>query len=400
MTDNLPRIAVVYDHLLTRYGGAEMVLSALMKAFPEAQLHTVVYDKHAAQWVDERRVHSVCNINLTPWLRIREVLDMCLPFLIEKIDLTNYDVIISVTSSYAKGVLTRPDQLHISYILNTTRYLYEARESLAATHLLFRLWGIRSVAKLVRSYLHLWDMQAAFRPDYIVTLSQLVKKRIEETYGRAVDALLTPPVSATTKPAVATKKSGYIVCISRLVEYKRIDLALSACLELDQPIIIAGTGRSQAALQKIAGNKAYIRQDSESLTDCLKYAQAKNAVCIFWGECTDTEKAQLYSGARASLSPGVEDFGISALEALFYGTPIILSQESGAAENITDMTHGVFIHTQSKSAIIEAIKQMQNTSFDSKILRKKAAEYGEDVFIRKVHNIVSQFYKKHVTMGG
>lgn len=399
MTDNPPRIAVVYDHLITRYGGAEVVLNALLTAFPEAQLHTVVYDKNRARWVDEGRVHSVCNINFAPWLRIREVLDLCLPFMIEKIDLANYDIVISVTSSYAKGVLTRPDQLHISYILNTTRYLHEARESLAATHLLFQLWGIRSVAKLVRTYLHVWDMQAAFRPDYIVTLSELVKKRIEKTYGRTVDAVIAPPIPATAEPTVAAKKSAYIVCVARLVEYKRFDLALTACMELNQPIIIAGTGRSQAALQEIAGDKAYIRHNSESLSDCLAHAQAKNAVCIFWGECTDTEKAQLYSEAQASLSPGVEDFGIAALEALVYGTPVILSKESGAAENITDMIHGVFIQTQNKSAVIEAIKKMQNTSFDSKVLRKKAAEYGENVFIRKVHNIVSQFYKKHVTIG-
>ncbi len=400
MIENSPRIAVVYDHLLTRYGGAELVLQALLHAFPDAQLHTVIHNPKMTPWILPNKVTALFSAHGAPWFTVREILDPCLPFLIESIDLSKYDIIISVTSSYAKGVITRPDQLHISYILNTIRYLYEAQESLAKQHPLFKIWGIKTMATFLQRYLRRWDMQASQRPDVVLTLSGLVQKRITDTYQREVTALLTPPIPSHQPVLQPNQKNrSYVLCISRLVEYKHIDILIAACLKLQQKLIIAGTGRAEKMLQDAAQESIYTRKPEQTLEDCLAAAEAEGAVCIFWGDCTEAEKAELHAVARVFCMPGIEDFGITAVEALTYGVPVVISKQSGAAELLRDGVHGIYIQTQDVDGVAMAIKKALTKKFNTGQLLKTAAEYTETAFVRKIHNIVSQFYTKHVTIG-
>ncbi len=400
MIDNSPRIAVVYDHLLTRYGGAELVLQALLHAFPDAQLHTVIHNPKMTPWILPHKITALFSARWTPWFTVRELLDPCLPFLVESIDLSKYDIIISVTSSYAKGVITRSDQLHISYILNTIRYLYEAQKSLAQRHPLFNIWGIRTIAIFVQRYLRSWDLLASQRPDVILTLSELVQTRIKNTYQRDVAAVLTPPIpSHPLKIQPNSQNRSYVLCISRLVEYKHIDTLLAACLKLQQKIIIAGTGRAEKMLQNSANESIYIRKPQQSLKNCIAAAEAAGALCIFWGECSEAEKAELHAVARVFCMPGIEDFGITALEALTYGVPVVISKHSGAAELLRDGVHGVYIQTQDVDGVAAALKKACTKKFVTAQLTKTAAAYSETAFVRKIHNIVSQFYTKHVTIG-
>lgn len=403
MTEKTPRIAVVYDHLLTRYGGAELVLQALLHAFPDAQLHTVIHNPKMTPWVLPNKVTSLFSARWAPWFTIRELLDPCLPFLVETIDVSKYDIIISVTSSYAKGVITRPDQLHISYILNTIRYLYEAQGSLAKQHPWFKIWGIKTIAVLVQRYLRSWDLQASQRPDVVLTLSDLVRRRITDTYQRNVTALLTPPIPthqmAFQSNQTDQKNRSYVLCISRLVEYKQIDILLAACLKLKQKIIIAGAGRAEKMLQNAAKESIYVRKPEQTLEHCLAAAEATGALCIFWGACSEVEKAELHAVARVFCMPGIEDFGITAVEALTYGVPVVISKQSGAAELLRDGIHGVYIQSQDVDGIATALKKALTKKFVTAQLTKTVAAYSETAFVRKIHNIVSQFYKKHVTIG-
>lgn len=400
MTEKTPRIAVVYDHLLTRYGGAELVLQALLRAFPDAQLHTVIHNPKMTPWVFPHKVTALFSARWAPWFTIREILDPCLPFLIETIDLSKYDVVISVTSGYAKGVITRPGQLHISYILNTVRYLYEAQELLARQHPVFKIWGIKTIATFLQHYLRMWDIQASQRPDVVLTLSDLVRQRIRDTYQRDVEKLLTPPIPGHKLAFRSdTNNRSYILCISRLVEYKHIDTLIAACLKLHQKLIIAGTGRAEKMLQNAAKDSIYIRKPKQTLEHCLAAAEATEALCIFWGDCTEIEKAELHAVARVFCMPGIEDFGITAVEALAYGVPVVISKQSGAAELLRDGIHGVYIQSQDVDGVTTALKKAFTKKFTPAQFLKTAAEYSETVFVRKIHNIVSQFYKKHVTIG-
>lgn len=389
---------------MTTYGGAEIVLQALADAFPAAPIYTTVYDQHTATWVAPERVRTVIRGPLARLLRRRELLDPFLPILLEHIDLSEYDTVISVTSSYAKGVLTKPSQFHFCYLLNTTRYLYEAQSSLMAGHALLRLPGMKQLSYFMLGYLRRWDLLASRRPDRIVTLSALVAQRMLAVYGRASDAVLAPPLpplrAALTLKSLNKPPTPYYVCVSRLVEYKNISLALQAAKQVGHTLVVAGTGREEWSLRRTAGTDLYIRTPDQTIQACLSAAHAQQKKCIFWGECTEQEKGELYSHAIAAVVPGIEDFGISIIEPLQYGIPVLCSKQSGAAEHLVDSVHGTFFDEQTVESLSEAWKKQTTRSFNPITLQDKAKEFTHKAFVRKLHNIFSHFYKKHVTIGG
>ncbi len=399
-----PTVALVYDHLMTPYGGAEIVLQTLAEAFPTAPIYTALYNPAKVPWIPSHRVKAVLRGTWCKVFERRELLDPLLPILLEQMDLSDYEVVISVTSSFAKGVLTQPTQFHFCYLLNTTRYLYEAHDSLVTTHRLVRLVGFKQLACVIFKYLRAWDLLASTRPDVIITLSQLVGERMKRVYQRAPQAILAPPVPLSPHNSNRLQKRSqdipYYVCISRLVEYKNIQLAIKAAQRSGVCLIIAGSGRAEAVLRRTAGNTAYFRRTGQSLEACYRAAQARQANCIFWGACTDEEKTKLYQHAQAALVPGVEDFGISIIEPLQHGTPVVCSTDSGATEHLVDGTHGTFFAEQTVASLTAALEKHGRRSFDSHQLQQKAKEFDVAVFVRKFHNIFSHFYKKHATIGG
>lgn len=397
-----PKVALVYDHLLTKFGGAEFVLQALHEAFPEAPLFTTVQNTATADWAKQFRVITS---PLQKWLfffQKRELLDLVTPITIEQYDLSQFDIIISVTSSASKGVITLPHQLHVCYLLDPTRYLYHDQKQLLKNHAFAGIWGVAFITHQVFRYLTWWDQVAATRPDKIIAISTVVAERSKKYYHRVVDAVLYPPVQepTTVSDYETLNMPPFFLSLSRLMPYKRIDLVIQACINQQQLLVIAGEGREQKALIKLAGEQAYQRTATESIDAAITKAHQEHNHVVFLNACTESEKSHLLRSCEALLMPGIEDFGITAVEANSYGKPCILSKESGAAEVSVNGETSIFIEEQTIQSVETALKQFSKTSFSRSKMEKIAQTYSKPEFVRKFHNIVYQFFKEHSTISG
>jgi glycosyltransferase involved in cell wall biosynthesis len=397
-------IALVYDHLLTKHGGAELVLESLLTVFPQAQLFTTIQDTELTTWHAKTTVHRSGLQRFLFLFRKRELLDAVTPITIEQFDFSSFDIVISITSSAAKGVITGPQQLHICYLLTPTRYLYHDAENLLAEHAILSLPIINWFARKFLAYLRWWDQVAVWRPDKVIAISQQVADRCQQFYNRKVDEVIYPPVIVPSQIKASSSQTrllpieNYLLCISRLVPYKNIDLALQAALKLDQTMVIIGTGTELENLVQLAGSSAYLRLRSENIEEAIHNGVTQNKRILFVKDCSEVEKALLLAHCKAVLMPGIEDFGITALEANTFGKPVIISAQSGVAEVLKDQKHAIHLQTQDISEIIAAVKKIDTTQFSKEKLKVNSSAFSQEEFVRKFHNLVFAFYTEHSTI--
>ncbi|MGD9129055.1 MAG: glycosyltransferase [Candidatus Woesebacteria bacterium] len=403
-----PKIALVYDRVNTAYGGAEKVLLALQKAFPQAPLYTSVYHKKRAFWAKNFDVRTSFLQKFSFAKKYHRCCVAFMPLAFESLDLSNFDVVISITSAEAKGVITNSKQLHICYLLTPTRYLYSHRQQYLDSKKIFKIKTIRFLAKKILDYLNTWDQVASSKPDLIIPISNLIAKRCKKYYRRQAEKLIYPPVGINKKDLISNsaknkKKQAqalkkllsarlksklnitnfqYFLVLSRLVPYKKIDLAIKACLELKKNLIIVGDGPEKNNLEKIV--KQY--QESGNVQHGAKI--------IFLGHTKQKDIALLFQYCQALLMPGIEDFGITALEANAYGKPVIINQESGAAELILNKKHGLHLKKETSQELISCLKNIEKYSFNTKELKKNAAKYGTTIFIRRFRKFVKLAWQK------
>lgn len=360
------KIALVYDWVTTRYGGAEKTLQALHLAFPDAPLFTALYDPQTAAWAADFQVIPSF-INQVPQLAQHHRWSApLLPLAFESLDLSEYDVVISVTSAMAKGVLTRADQLHLSYILTPPRFLY-ADDRYAQEQLRFP--GSRTLTQPLWSYLRWWDQAAAYRPDQLIAISELVAQRCQETYGRSAEVVYPPVEVAPRRADTSQPGEATYLAISRLVPYKRLDSAIQACIQLQRPLTIIGEGPDSNRLRSLAQG---------------------NPLITFLGSQPDQVVTEQLSRARAVLMPGLEDFGISACEAVAQGTPVILHRQSGAAELVTDGKTGILLEADTPAAVIAAIQKLEENQFNPSQLRQSMQKYATTSFVENWQNLVNK----------
>lgn len=376
MTDNFSslKVAFVYDRVNTPYGGAENVLLALHHLFPQAPLYTSVYDAQSAPWAGVFSVRPSFLQHLPFARQHHRFFAWLMPLAFESFDLSDFEMVISITSAEAKGVITNPHQLHLCYLLTPTRYLYSHRD-----HYLQSLPKIlRPFAKGWLQYLLWWDQVAATRPDIIIPISRLVAERTQNYYHRIPEQVIYPPVEALQPPTVVssllTPAPPYFMVISRLVSYKRIDLAIKACLQLNQKLVIIGEGPQQKELRKLVSP-----QQSELIT--------------FLGNQPADRVQQLLQTATGLLMPGQEDFGITALEAVSLGTPVIIHHQSGVAEVIPNGIGGVHLSTETVPKLINAIEHFQKISFDRAKIQLLAAPFSSQQFQDRFLSAIVQFVK-------
>lgn len=393
-------VALVYDKATVKFGGAELVLQELSKAFPKAPLFTSVTNTNAKSWAKNLKIFNSF-LQKIPLLRNHpKALTPLMPLAFELLDFSGYDVIISVTSADAKCVLTKPHQLHICYLLTPTRYLYSHKEEYLSTHPLTKLPIFRQLAQLVLHHLRRIDQVASYRPDYIIPISNLIARRSRRFYHRALEEVIYPPVprvSSLKKNALkeneALQKLNYHLCSSRLVAYKRVDLAIKAALFLHEKLLIVGAGPEMQRLRKIAGDRGLLRDKKETLTHFL--SRLGGRLIGFLGETSPDELEVLLKNANSLIMPGIEDFGISALQANLYGSPAILHHESGAAELIKDRLHGIHLFDESESSVIEALKLLKQIDFDKNRLIRNAQKYSpadfSTNFQKKVYDLFISF---------
>jgi glycosyltransferase involved in cell wall biosynthesis len=345
------RTAIVYDRV-NKWGGAERVLLALHEMFPEAPLYTSVYDAKHAPWAKVFPEIKTSFLQKFPFAKSNhELLPVLMPLAFESFDFSDFNLVISVTSEAAKGIRTKPGTMHLCYLLTPTRYLWSHYDDYFGSAL-FRL-----LTKPLTRYLKNWDKAASARPDKIIAISSEVKERIKKYYGRESE-IVFPPVDTGGVPT--SGKGKYYLIISRLVKYKKVDLAIEAFNKLGYPLTIIGTGKEERH---------------------LKHKAKRNIT--FTGEVSENELIKYFVGAKALIMPQEEDFGIVSVEAQAHGVPVIAYKKGGAIDTIIPGKTGVFFESQEPENLIEAVLKFEKMRFVVDNLFTNSKRFSKNEFKKK-----------------
>lgn len=340
---------------LNQYGGAERVLEAAHALFPDAPVYTSMYDPAVMPQAYRAWDIRVSFMDRLPFVHRHHQLYLPLyRYAFESFDLRDYDVLLSITSAFAHGVHKAQNARHICYCLTPARFLWQYDEYVSHE----AVNGIaRKFLPRVVSSLREWDRRAATRVDDFIAISREVQRRIAASYGRD-SCIIYPPVECSDFHIAPPSNVGdYFLIISRLIPYKRIDLAIDAFNQTGQPLWIAGDGRDRARLQ----------------------AQAKSNI-KFLGRVSDAERLDLMARCKAFVFPGEEDFGITPLEANAAGRPVIAYGGGGALDTIVEGMNGVLFHAPTADALIDCLKQFDVSHFDPQTIRAHAEKFDTRVF--------------------
>lgn len=396
-------IVLVYDRV-NKFGGAERVLQTLHKIWPEAPLYTSVYDPESTPWTKDWDVR-ISFLQKFPWARRNhESLGWLMPLAFESLDLSGFDVVISVTSEAAKGVITSPRQLHICYLLTPIRYLW----SHARKYLILSPRFLRPAAFVAQTVLRQWDFVAAQRPDHIIAVSEHVQRRCEKYYRREATVIHppmtlqvpeVPNVPKVPQAQIRLKRPGpansqgqafggelgeknYFLIVSRLVPYKRIDLAIEAANKIGDSLIVIGSGKDKKRLQRLARLASTSERESRRAGSTVQFIE----------HVSDKELVEYYRNAKALLMPQEEDFGLVALEAQACGTPVVTYRQSGAAEVVIDGKTGRLFDRQDVSSLIRA---MRDCPEDPRACTIQASRFSKKRFQNDFREQVERLWRTH-----
>jgi glycosyltransferase involved in cell wall biosynthesis len=358
---SIARLALVHDWL-NQIGGAEDVLENLVRMFPAAPIYTAMY------WRDGMpRAYRDWDIRTT-WMdhlpgiyRHHQPYLPLYPMAFSRLDLSDYDVVLSNKSGFCHGVRTG-DAVHICYCLAPTRYVwdfeaYAVREALPG--------ALKAALRPLIAALRRWDYRAAQRVDHFVAISREIQDRIRRFYRRE-SSLIHPPVD-THRFQPSRECDDYYLVVSRLVPYKRIDLAVQAFNRLERPLMIAGDGRDREALEALAG-----------------------PTVTFLGYVPNEELPALFARCRAYVLPGREDFSIAPVQAQAAGRPVIAYGAGGALDTVIAGQTGAFFHQQTPEALMEAVRAFDPQTIDPDACCANARRFAVTVFEDKLSRFVRQ----------
>lgn len=331
------------------------MLLALHKIFPNADLYTSVYNPEKAPWAKVFNVKTSFLQNFPLAKSSHQLYATLMPIVFESLNFDGYDLVISVTSESAKGVITKPETLHICYCLTPNRYLWSSYDDY------FRNPLLRFISKPAVSYLRMWDKISSQRPDKFIAISTAVKDRIKKYYGRDSEVIYPPlqfPIN-NQKSTIKNQNMGYFLVVSRLerISYKKIDVAIEACSKLKLPLKIVGTGSGEKKLRKIAG-----------------------PTVEFLGQLTDEKLSYYYKNCRALLFPGIEDFGLVMVEAQAFGKPVIAFRGGGALDIVKEGLTGEFFDRQTSEALEKVLVKFKDSGYNSKLCRENAQRFSFEKF--------------------
>jgi glycosyltransferase involved in cell wall biosynthesis len=357
------KLALVHDHL-TQEGGAEKVLEVLQETFPSSPTFTLVCDnKKVGKFFDTKKIHTSFLQNLPFAKRGLQWYLPLMPAATESHDLSDFDVVISSSSAFAKGVLTKPEAVHICYCHTPTRYLWSDTHSYLRE--LKRNFLVKKILPMALSKLRQWDRLAADRVDYFIANSAEVQKRIKKYYQRDSE-IIYPPVQ-TTRFSISPKIGDYYLTGGRLVSYKRFDLTVETFNRLGIKLKIFGDGPEFNELRKKArGNIEFL------------------------GRITDADKINLFQNCLAFINPQVEDFGITVIEAMAAGRPVIAYAAGGALETVKAGQTGAFFHEQAWEELADVLIRFKPENFNPQIIKQHASQFDTEVFKRKIIEFTNQ----------
>lgn len=362
------KVALIHD-FLNQIGGAEKVLQVFHKLYPRAPVFTLTYDRDETSGVFDDMDIRVSFIQKLPGgvKRYKWYLTL-MPAAIEQFDLSSYDIVLSDCSAYSKGVVVQPDTLHICYCHSPTRYLWNDTHSY--TEELRQPRVIKKLLPWVLNKIRNWDRLAAERVDKFIANSENVAFRIKKYYNKE-STVIYPPVE-TKKFNISKNIDNYFLIVSRLRPYKRVDLAIEAFNALEFPLKIIGTGEEYKKLKRMA---------------------KKNIE--FLGPLNDEEKRKYLSRCVAFIYPQEEDFGITAIEAMASGRPIIAYRKGGARETVNAGVTGEFFDDQSPWSLVDAVREFKPEKYNPEKIRERALKFDISIFQEKIKNFVENSYKEY-----
>lgn len=360
------KVALVYDRV-NKWGGAERVLLSLHKMFPDAPLYTSVYDPKNAPWAKVFDVRTSF-LQHVPFIASRhEMYPFLMPLAFESFSFDEYDLVISVTSEAAKGILTKPSTKHICICLTPTRYLWSGYDEY------FQNYVFRILTKPIVWYLRSWDKIAAQRPDAYVAISQEVKRRVKKYYGRESEVIY-PAIELKSELRMRNyelgKKAGYFLVASRLsrfTAYKRVDIAIQAANALSVPLKIIGTGKDLKYFKKMAKSNVE-----------------------FLGNVKDEELIRHYAGCTALIFPGKEDFGLVMGEVQLFGKPVIAYRGGGALELIIEGKTGEFFDTQDYRSLMKALEKFNPLQYNSNDCIANGERFSYQQFAQSLRKLITK----------
>lgn len=366
------KIALVTDWLTNR-GGAERVLISFTKLFPQADIFTTVYLPDNFPELKNRRV-TTSYLNNWPLSRKHQLFLWARPQAVESFNLDDYDIVISLSSAESKGVITKPETLHICYCYTPTRYFWSHyHEYLRGSE-----YGLLDslIKKIVPSVVHKlrqWDRLAADRVDKFVAISHHVANRIRKYY-RADSKVIYPPVDFARFANQPATEGDYYLILGRQISYKRSDLAVSAMKQLNKPLRVIGDGPMISKLKGLAGSTGNIQ---------------------FLGSLSDAEVTTQLLGCKALIFPQEEDFGIVPVEAMACGKPVIAYGVGGGSETVVDGKTGVLFAEQSVDALVGAIQRFESMQISSKDCIERAKLFSEERFHQELLSTFSDMWVEH-----
>ena len=354
------RIALVCDFLL-KHGGAQVTLETIMEMFPDAPIYCLLYDERGTKGRFKNRTIITSSLQKYP-TSIRKRNKLLLgkyQRAIEEFDFSKYDVVISSSDSYSHGVITQPKTFHLCYCHTPMRYVWDWHEKyLEENGIGFGPKGIY-VRKII-SDIRVWDRLAAYRVDNWIANSENVKERIKKFY-RADSTVIHPPIDINKFEISQNPKLDYFLIVSRLEPYKNISLAVDAFKSLpNEKLVIIGEGSDRVKLERSA---------------------PKNVRFLGWQ--SEEKLKEYYANAKALIFPGEEDFGLTPVESLASGRPVIAYKKGGVLESVTEGETGLFFNEPTPESLVESINKFNPSNFDPSTCYKAAEKFSKEAFKQK-----------------
>lgn len=357
------KIAIVCDWLTTA-GGAEKVILALHHLFPQAPIYTSIYNPSKVRGFEKAIIHT-SYLQKFPFAKKKYPFYLSfMPQAFEQFDLSDYDIVLSSSHSCAKGVITKPKTLHITYCHSPMRYAWEDNHNYIKEYQTLSI--IKKIAFFKMHNIRIWDKISADRVDEFIANSYFIQNRISKYYRRP-STVIHPFVDFEKFQKINVPRENFFLAVGRLTPYKKFDLIVETFNELGLPLKIVGTGISAQKLQKMA-----------------------NKNIEFLGYVSDEKLIQLYHQAKALIFPQVEDFGIIPLEAMASGCPVIAYKKGGALETIVEGKSGIFFEQQNIQSLKEAIEKFLSLDFKPETIQKQAAKFDRAVFNQNILQFIEQ----------
>ncbi|MGG4105614.1 glycosyltransferase [Paenibacillus lautus] len=355
------KIAIVHDYL-NQMGGAERVVAVLHKMFPEAPIYTTIVDRNKLlPELQDAVIHTTWMQRIPGILNKFKLYFWLYPFSIRSINVKSYDLILSSSSAYAKGVRKGRQSLHVCYCYTPMRFVWDFdtyMESIQVPRL------VKRFAKWLITPLKRWDKNNSEHVDRLIAISTIVKERIKQCYG--VNApIIFPPVEVSRFSVKEGEPEDYFLVVSRLVSYKKIDLAIEACTQSGKRLIVIGDGPDRPRLEQLAGD-----------------------TITFLGRRSDEDVVRYMQNCKALIFPGIEDFGITPLEVNACGRPIIAYYGGGALDTIVAEQTGLYFEQQSIDSLVKTINRFDQYDWDPQYIRQHAEQFSEHIFIERMQSII------------